>query len=112
MAAVIAAAGFAVLGAVADRIASRWPADEASLRGPGARTLLLAALAGASAGAIVWRSTLPLWATAAYLLLLAPMVVLTATDLDQRRLPHLLLDPLIVGVLVFVPFNPAVKPLD
>ena len=39
------------------------------------------------------------------------MLVLTATDLEQRRLPHVLLDPLIIGAAVFVPFNPAVDPL-
>jgi leader peptidase (prepilin peptidase)/N-methyltransferase len=37
---------------------------------------------------------------------------LTATDLEQRRLPHLLLDPLIVVAVLFVPFNPTVEPLD
>ena len=37
---------------------------------------------------------------------------LTATDLEQRRLPHLLLDPLIVLGLVFIPFNPAVEPIN
>ncbi len=41
-------------------------------------------------------------------LVLAVLVVLTATDLEQRRLPHLLLDTLIVVAALFVPFNPAV----
>jgi leader peptidase (prepilin peptidase)/N-methyltransferase len=45
---------------------------------------------------------------AAHLLILAILVLLTATDLEQRRLPHLLLDPLIVAAALFVPFNPAV----
>jgi leader peptidase (prepilin peptidase)/N-methyltransferase len=40
------------------------------------------------------------------------LLLLTATDLEQRRLPHLVLDPLIVGAAAFVPFNPAVQPLD
>ena len=43
--------------------------------------------------------------------MLALMVVLTATDLEQRRLPHIVLDPLIVVAALFVPFNPAVEPL-
>jgi prepilin signal peptidase PulO-like enzyme (type II secretory pathway) len=43
---------------------------------------------------------------------MAVLVLLAATDLEQRRLPHLLLDPLIVGSLLFVPFNPAIDPLD
>lgn len=103
---------FAALGALAERLASVWPEDEASRRGPGLRTVLLAlAAAGAGAG-IASRSTLPWWATAAYLVLLAMMVVLAATDLEQRRLPHLLLDPLIAGAALFVPFNPAVAPLS
>jgi leader peptidase (prepilin peptidase)/N-methyltransferase len=110
---VIGAAGvFAALGAVAERVASVWPAVEARRRPIGARTLALALLAGAAAGAIAWRSTLPTWVTLAYLAFLAPMVFLAATDLEQRRLPHVLLDPLIVASLLFVPFNPAVKPLD
>jgi leader peptidase (prepilin peptidase)/N-methyltransferase len=110
--AIAAAAVFAVIGAIAERVASFWPADEAGRRSPGARTLAVALLAGLGAGAIAWRSTLPGWATLAYLAFLAPMVFLAATDLEQRRLPHVLLDPVIVASLLFVPFNPALKPLD
>ena len=44
-------------------------------------------------------------------MLLALLLVLTATDLEQRRLPHLVLDPLILLAAVFVPFNPGVDPL-
>ena len=51
-------------------------------------------------------------ATLVYLAFLVPMAFLAATDLEQRRLPHILLDPLIVASLLFVPFNPAVKPLE
>jgi leader peptidase (prepilin peptidase)/N-methyltransferase len=43
--------------------------------------------------------------------LLALLVVLTATDLEQRRLPHIVLDPLILAAAAFVPFNPGVEPL-
>ena len=103
---------FAVVGAAAERLASRWPADEASHRPPGVRTVVLAALSGLSGAAIVARSQLPWWATAVYLVLLALMIVLAATDLDQRRLPHVVLDPLILLAVVFVPFNPAVTPLE
>ena len=103
---------FAALGAASERVASVWPADEPLKRSIGVRTLLFAIVSGAAAGAVAWRSALPTWATLAYLLLLAPMVVLSATDLEQRRLPHLVLDPLIVGAVVFVPFNPAVTPVD
>jgi leader peptidase (prepilin peptidase) / N-methyltransferase len=103
---------FAIGGAAAERLASVWPPDEASDRRPGVRTVVLAALSGLAAAAITVESELPWWATAAYLVLLALMVVLTATDLEQRRLPHVILDPLILLAAVFVPFNPAVAPLD
>ena len=104
--------GFAILGIIAERLASVWPADEASRRGPGLRTLAMAAGSGLAGGALAWRSSLPLWGTLAYLAFLVILVLLAATDLEQRRLPHLLLDPLIVGAIVFVPFNPAIDPLD
>lgn len=110
--AIVAGIAFAALGAFAERLASRWPPDEASHRPPGLRTVVSALLSGAAGCGVAWRSDLPWWATAAYLAMLALMVVLSATDLEQRRLPHILLDPLIVGAAVFVPFNPAVEPLD
>ena len=103
---------FAVAGAAAERLASVWPPDEASRRPAGVRTVVLAALSGLAGAAIAERSELPWWATAVYLVLLALMVLLAATDLEQRRLPHVVLDPLILLAAVFVPFNPAVAPLD
>ena len=103
---------FAVAGALAERLASVWPPDEARRRSVGVRTVLLAIVSGAAAAGIVTRSTLPWWATAGYLILLALLLVLTATDLEQRRLPHIVLDPLIVLAALFVPFNPGVAPLD
>jgi leader peptidase (prepilin peptidase) / N-methyltransferase len=103
---------FAIAGAAAERLASAWPPDEASHRPSGVRTVVLAALSGLAGLAIAARSELPWWATAVYLFLLALMIVLAATDLEQRRLPHIVLDPLIALAAVFVPFNPAVAPLD
>jgi prepilin signal peptidase PulO-like enzyme (type II secretory pathway) len=103
---------FAVAGALAERLASVWPADEARGRSFGLRTILLAVVSGVAAAGIAARSGLPAWATAIHLVLLALMLVLTATDLEQRRLPHLVLDPLIVLAALFVPFNPAVEPVD
>ena len=100
---------FAALGAGAERLASVWPRDEASRRAPGMRTGLLALAAALAGGAIAQRSTLPAWALGMQLLILALLVLLTATDLEQRRLPHLLLDPLILAAALFVPFNPAVE---
>jgi leader peptidase (prepilin peptidase)/N-methyltransferase len=112
LAALVAGMVFAVVGAGAERLASVWPADEASHRGPGLRTGLLAIGAGLGGGAVAWRSTLPVWALAVHLLILAILVVLTATDLEQRRLPHFLLDTLIVVAALFVPFNPTVGWVD
>ena len=109
---IAAAVVFAVIGAIAERVASFWPPDEARRRSPGGRTAAVALLASLGAAAIAWRSALPLWVTLAYLAFLAPMVFLAATDLEQRRLPHVLLDPVIVASLLFVPFNPAVTPLN
>lgn len=99
---------FCALGALAERLASVWPAEEASRRAIGVRTLLVALGAGAAGGAVAWRSTLEPWASGVYIVSVGLLVVLTATDLDQRRLPHLLLDPLIVLAIAFVPFNPTV----
>ncbi len=111
LATIAAGAAFAVAGALAERLASAWPADEARHRAPSWRTVVLAVVSGAAAAGVVARSSLPWWATAWYLLLLGLLLVLTATDLEQRRLPHVVLDPLIVLAAVFVPFNPAVDPL-
>lgn len=102
---------FAAVGAGSERLASIWPADEASRRPPGMRTALLAVVSGVVAGAVVLRSQLPWWATAVHLAILGFLVVLVATDLEQRLLPHVVLDPLIVLALAFVPFNPATEPL-
>jgi leader peptidase (prepilin peptidase)/N-methyltransferase len=108
---IAAGVAFAVAGALSERLASVWPADEAQRRRPGWRTVALALVSGLAAAAVVARSQLPWWASAMYLALLALLLVLTATDLEQRRLPHVVLDPLIVLAAVFVPFNPAVDPL-
>ena len=108
----VAAVAFAALGAAAERLASVWPADEASRRGVGLRTVGLAVAAGAVGSAVVARSELPAWATGVYLVALALLVILVATDLEQRRLPHLVLDPLIALAAVFIPFNPDVAPVS
>lgn len=111
LASIAAGVAFAVAGALSERLASVWPPDEARRRRTGWRTVALAVVAGLSAFGIVGRSQLPWWATSAYLVLLGLLLVLTATDLEQRRLPHVVLDPLVVLAAAFVPFNPAVEPL-
>ncbi|HKO34674.1 MAG TPA: A24 family peptidase [Candidatus Limnocylindria bacterium] len=110
--ALAAGIGFAIIGAAAERIASVWPPDEASRRAPGWRTALFAIASGASAWAIVGRSTLPPWATAVHLVVLALLVLMSATDFEQRRLPHLLLDPLIAICAVFAFVNPTLSLVD
>jgi prepilin signal peptidase PulO-like enzyme (type II secretory pathway) len=110
--AVSAGIGFALIGAGAERLASVWPADEAQRRPPGLRTMLLALAAAAAGWGIAARSALPLWATLVHLLIMAILIGLAATDLEQRRLPHLLLDPLILIAIAFAPFNPSVALLD
>lgn len=102
---------FLLGGALAERLASVWPPDEAQGRPIGIRTVLVALASAAAAIGVVLISALPWWATGVYLVLLAMLVVLVATDLEQRRLPHLVLDPLIVTAAIFVPFNPAVDPV-
>lgn len=99
---------FFAWGLVAHRMASVWPVRAAESAGV-ARGIGLAAAAGISAAALAWRSELPIWATLAYLAFLAILVLLAATDLAHRLLPHAALDPLIIGAVAFVPFNPAVS---
>ena len=106
LASIAVGAAFAVAGALAERLASAWPPDEARHRGPSWRTGALAAVSGAAAAAVVLRSSLPWWATACYLGLLGLMLVLTATDLEQRRLPHVLLAARRVGMRSYIPFGP------
>ncbi|MFN2483612.1 MAG: A24 family peptidase [Candidatus Limnocylindria bacterium] len=96
-------------GVVAERIASVWPEGAGSRRALGPRAVAIGACAAVAAAGIASRSSLPGWATATYLAFLAVFVALAATDLEQRLLPHALLDPLIIGALAFVPFNPAVS---
>ncbi len=110
--AIVAIGGIFVLGGVlAERLASVWPPDEARRRPIGWRTMVIALVSGVTAAAVAYRSHLPWWATGVYLVLLALLLVLTATDLEQRRLPHLVLDPLILLSVLFVPLNPGVDPL-
>ena len=103
---------FAVLGAGAERLASVWPSDEPSRRRPGPRTVIYGAVAGLAGGGVALRANLPGWALGVQLAILAILLLLTATDLEQRRLPSLLLDALIVVAALFVPFNPQVGWLD
>lgn len=105
----LAAAVFGVIGIGAERLASVWPATEARRRGPSWRTLAMGLVSAAAGYAIVAAAHLPAWAVLVHLLMLGLMVGLVATDFEQRRLPHLLLDPLIVVAVGFAFVNPALE---
>ena len=99
-----AAVAGAVLGFVADRLAARWPEHEPGVgrRGLDWRTGLLVVSGAAVMGALFWR-----WTTLSALIVLVPfavaLLVLLATDLDQRLLPDLLTLPMIaIAAIVLV----------
>jgi leader peptidase (prepilin peptidase)/N-methyltransferase len=86
-------AGF---GFGADRLAARWPVhDDGSVRRPDWRTITVTLASAAAFGLLAWR-----WSEPADLLVLglyiAALMLLLATDLDQRLLPDLITLPLIV----------------
>lgn len=90
-------------GFVADRIGARWPAHEdGSVRGIDWRTMLVVLMGGAAFGATMARfgsSPLALLFVGIYVVAL---VLLFATDLDQRLLPDVITLPLIgLAVLAF-----------
>jgi leader peptidase (prepilin peptidase)/N-methyltransferase len=105
----LAAVIFAAIGVGAERVASVWPATEARRRGPSWRTLAMGAASAAAAYGIAAAAHLPAWAVLVHLVMLGLMVGLVATDFEQRRLPHLLLDPLIVVAVGFAFVNPALE---
>jgi prepilin signal peptidase PulO-like enzyme (type II secretory pathway) len=89
-------------GLIADRIAARWPAhDDGRVRPIDWRTLVVA-LAGAIAGWLVMDRFLA--ASAAQLAIMTvevlALVVLFATDLDQRLLPDVITWPLVGLALI------------
>jgi leader peptidase (prepilin peptidase)/N-methyltransferase len=94
-------------GLAADRLAARWPAHAgSSTRGLDWRTAAVTLSGGASAAAFAGRWQGPdLLVLAVYL---GVLLVLLATDLDQRLLPDLLTLPLIgyAAVLVLLGWDP------
>lgn len=107
----VAAAVFGLIGIGAERLASVWPAVEARNRPASWRTLALGVASGAGAYGLVATSHVSPWATLVHLVMFGLMVGLVATDLEQRRLPHLLLDPLIVVAVGFAVINPSLDTL-
>ena len=96
--------GYAVLGLVvgslADRLAARWPSHEdGAVRGRDWRTVVIA-LGGATAFAALagrWSEPLDLAILSVYF---GALLVLMATDLDQKLLPDVITLPLVVAALV------------
>lgn len=102
---ILAAGGLGLLwGFAADRIAARWPAHEdGSVRRIDWRTVLVVLVGGAAFGATVARfgsGPVELLIVGIYVVAL---VLLFATDLDQRLLPDVITLPLIgMAILAFV----------
>jgi len=107
--AVAAAALGGAFGLLADRLAARWPAHEDGVRRRGIdwRTAIVVTAGAALAGGLALR-----WSEPRDVLLLAlfgaALVVLLATDLDQRLLPDVLTLPLIgyAAVLLVLDLSP------
>ncbi len=98
----LAAAVGALLGVLADRISARWPAQPGvPRRAAGGRTLLLALVGALAFGALAAR-----WPEPQDQVLLgawsAALLVLLATDLEQKLLPDAITLPLIPLTLVAV----------
>ena len=88
-----------IVGLLADRLAARWPSHEdGAVRGRDWRTVVLA-LGGAAAFAALagrWSEPLDLAILSVYF---AALLVLMATDLDQKLLPDVITLPLVVAAL-------------
>ena len=105
----------AILGGIfgfgADRLSSRWPAHEAEeVRGLDWRTLAVVLGGAAAFGLLVWR-----WSDPADLVVLGiyvgALIVLLATDLDQKLLPDLITLPLMVyaAAVMLLGLNPVLE---
>jgi leader peptidase (prepilin peptidase) / N-methyltransferase len=106
----------AILGAawgfVADRIGARWPAHEdGHVRAIDWRTVVAVAVGALALGALTLRYTDPVAAVAIGAYLVA-LILLLATDLDQRLLPDVITLPAIPLVLLFTlsGLNPMLEP--
>lgn len=102
IAALVAGASGALLGFLADRLAARWPEHEVSgHRGLDWRTVLVVV-----AGALSFTALFGRWSEPRDLLVLglyfAALIVLLATDLDQKLLPDLVTFPLMAYTLAML----------
>jgi leader peptidase (prepilin peptidase) / N-methyltransferase len=97
---VIAAIIGALFGFGADRLSSRWPVhEEETVRGLDWRTAVVVAGGAAAFGLLArtWTDALDLTILGIYV---AALIVLLATDLDQKLLPDLITYPLMAYALV------------
>ena len=97
---IVAALLGGVFGFGADRLAARWPVHEdGSVRAMDWRTVAVILGSAASFGLLAWRWTDPLdlFVLGIYV---AALMVLLATDLDQKLLPDLITFPLMAYALV------------
>lgn len=96
----------APLGLVADRLSTRWPAheDDYVRRWPDWRTAVVVIAGAAVAGGLVsrWQQPLELAVLGVFC---GALIVLLATDLDQRLLPDLVTLPLIGYSAVVLALN-------
>ena len=98
---VVAGAVGLAWGFVADRIAARWPAhDDGSVRKVDWRTILVVLLGGLALAATGARFDGDLASLAVIGIYMVALVLLFATDLDQRLLPDVITLPLIGLALV------------
>ena len=98
---VLLAVAGAAWGFVADRIAARWPAhDDGSIRAIDWRTPVVVVAGALALGALTLRFTDPV-ATVVFGAYLVVLVLLLATDLDQRLLPDVFTLPAIPLAFLF-----------
>ncbi len=103
----------AVWGLVADRIGARWPAhDDGSVRPVDWRTAVVAAVGALGIGALGGRFGGP--GLAVFVVFAVALVLLLATDLDQRLLPDVVTLPLVpfAAAVDWLGLNPLVAPGD
>lgn len=108
---IVAALLGAAFGFAADRLAARWPAhDDGARRGVDWRTVVVILASAVAWGGLAWR-----WSDVVAILVLAvyvaALIVLLATDLDQKLLPDLITLPLI-GYAAAVTLLPAVLDVE
>ena len=99
-----------LLGLAADRLSVRWPTHEPDYRARGVdwRTAILVIVGAVYFGGVAGRWEHDLRSLVILVVIGAALLVLLATDLDQKLLPDLLTLPLILvtGVLLVIGWSP------